>query len=185
MAIVQCSPCESCIGSNILNEKFKQDVELILCGILAAIETETTNGNVNLVGVNGVAPAVGNGITNTGTLRVTLSSDSTGTVALNAGANTIGKVDINPYATMGSGQTTVVTAGTQIQLAANTPIKSVTVKANFNNTGYIFVGAATVDSSTGFILSKNDSVSLDVDNLNDVWIDSSIDAQAVSYIYLV
>lgn len=45
---------------------------------------------VALVGTT--ATATGNGTTNGGTLRVTLSSDSTGQVALAAGANTIGAV---------------------------------------------------------------------------------------------
>lgn len=39
-------------------------------------------GNVNLTGINSVAPSVGNGTTNTGTQRVTLSSDSTGQIAV-------------------------------------------------------------------------------------------------------
>lgn len=52
-----------------------------------------SGGDVNLTGINGVAPSVGNGTTDTGTQRVTLSSDSTGNVnvgssALPAGAST-------------------------------------------------------------------------------------------------
>lgn len=41
-------------------------------------------GTTNITGVNGVAPSVGNGATDTGTLRVTISSNSTGTVAITA-----------------------------------------------------------------------------------------------------
>lgn len=56
-----------------------------------------SSGDVNLTGINGVTPSVGNGATNTGTLRVTVSNDSTGqltvlqggswSVTANAGTN--------------------------------------------------------------------------------------------------
>ena len=39
-------------------------------------------GNVNLTGINTVTPSVGNGTTDTGTMRVTVSSDSTGSVTV-------------------------------------------------------------------------------------------------------
>lgn len=35
MALTPCQPC-SCIDGNIPNDKFKQDIEVILCAILAA-----------------------------------------------------------------------------------------------------------------------------------------------------
>lgn len=185
MALEPCDPC-SCISGNTPIDTYRQNVQLILCSILGAIEGSGGAGeNVNITGINGVAPAVGNGATNTGTLRVTLSNDSTGLVGLNAGVNTIGKVDINPYSTVGSGQKTVALAGTQEVLAASTPIKSVTIKAHVSNSGLIYVGAASVDNATGFILSKNDSVSLDVDNLADIWLDTNSNGDGVSYIYLV
>lgn len=86
--------------------------------------------------------------------------------------------------TLNSGQTNVATAGTQVVLGPATTIKSVTVKAKHTNTGLIFVGASTVDSATGFILSAGDSVSVDIDDLSDVWIDSSVNGEGVSYIYV-
>lgn len=51
--------------------------------------------NINLVQVNGVTPSVGNGVSGTGVLRVTLASDSTGQVALASGSNTFGTVSVN------------------------------------------------------------------------------------------
>lgn len=182
MALTPCDPC-SCIPGNISVDKFKQDVEIILCNILAAVAA-ATGQDVNLIGINGVAPSVGNGATNTGTLRVTISNDSTGVVGLSTGSNTIGAVNINPYSAVGSGQNDVAAAGTDEPLAGSTAIKSVTVKAKKTNTGLIFVGAAGVDSTTGFILSPGDSVSLDVDNLADISIDSAVNGEGVSYIYL-
>jgi hypothetical protein len=65
--------------------------------------TIQSNASINNAQVGGNAIATGNGATNTGTQRVTISSDSTGQVALasgatvgiNAGSNTIGNVGIN------------------------------------------------------------------------------------------
>jgi hypothetical protein len=59
------------------------------CG-LAFAQQPTNNAQVG-----GVATATGNGTTSTGTQRVTISSDSTGTVSLATGANTIGALTAN------------------------------------------------------------------------------------------
>lgn len=48
--------------------------------------------NVNVSTMTGIAPSVGNGITDSGTQRVTLSSDSTGQVKLTTGTSTVGNV---------------------------------------------------------------------------------------------
>lgn len=53
------------------------------------------NSAVNVAQVGGNTTAVGNGTTSTGTQRVTLSSDSTGQVALATGANVIGTLTAN------------------------------------------------------------------------------------------
>lgn len=104
--------------------------------------------------------------------------------ALPAGTQTIGKVDLNPLSTVVNGQTNVTTAGTQVALAGSTAIKSVTVKAKHANTGWIYVGDLNVDSTTGFVLDAGETISLDVDNLADVFIDSSVNAEGVSYLAL-
>lgn len=40
MAITPCAPC-SCIPGNIPNDKFKQDVEILLCAIAAAVSPDS------------------------------------------------------------------------------------------------------------------------------------------------
>jgi hypothetical protein len=50
--------------------------------------------SANVTQWNGTTVATGNGTTSAGTLRVTLSSDSTGQVALASGSATVGKIDI-------------------------------------------------------------------------------------------
>lgn len=53
------------------------------------------NQSVNQAQVNGVTVSTGNGVSGTGVQRVTLASDSTGQVALAAGAATIGALTAN------------------------------------------------------------------------------------------
>lgn len=93
-------------------------------------------------------------------------------------------VNILPYHVMGSGQTMVPTAGTAVALATNTSTTSITLRAFATNTGNIFVGTTGVTSSTGFILSADETVSLDLDNLDKVFINSAVNSEGVSYIYL-
>lgn len=52
---------------------------------LASLPALPANQSINEAQINGVAPAMGNGVTGTGTQRVTISSDSTGALTCNAG----------------------------------------------------------------------------------------------------
>ncbi|MAH48770.1 hypothetical protein CMI37_23285 [Candidatus Pacearchaeota archaeon] len=78
-------------------------------------------------------------------------------------------------------QTSTVTAGTRVQLGTNT-CQSVTIKALVGNTGIMYIGDVTVDSTNGFELSSGDSISLAVNNSDVVYIDSSVNAEGVSFI---
>lgn len=93
-------------------------------------------------------------------------------------------VNILPYSIMSNGATNVTTAGTRVQLAATTGTKSVTIRAKSTNTGLIYVGSVTVSSSNGFQLSASETVSLDLDSLAKIYIDSDVDGEGVTYIYL-
>lgn len=101
-----------------------------------------------------------------------------------SGTTTIGTVNIAPYTVVGSGKTSVTTAGTRVALAASTAVKSITIRALATNTGLIYVGSSSVSSSNGFQLSSDETVSLDLDNLNKVNIDSAVNGEGVTYIYL-
>lgn len=86
---------------------------------------------------------------------------------------------------LGSGQKAVAAAGTQVSLVAVvTDCKSVTVKAKTTNTGFIYVGASSVSSSDGFILSAGDTVSLDINDVSKVYIDASVNNEGVSFLYV-
>lgn len=86
-----------------------------------------------------------------------------------------------PPTTIFNGKTTVTTAGTRVTLSGSTTIKSVTVKALSTNTGFIYVGNATVAASNGHQLLAGDSISMDIANLTTVNIDSSVNGEGVTY----
>jgi hypothetical protein len=88
-----------------------------------------------------------------------------------------------PVATVVHGQKTVTTAGTEVALGASTALLSgVRVKALHANTGWIYVGANPVTSSTGFVLDAGEEVFVEADDLASVYIDSSVNGEGVSYI---
>lgn len=66
-------------------------------GNLATLAGAVSSAKVqaNTAQINGVAPSMGNGASGTGVQRVTIASDSTGQVALAAGAATIGSLAAN------------------------------------------------------------------------------------------
>ena len=88
---------------------------------------------------------------------------------------------ITPAKTISNAQATVATAGTQIRLSAQSA-QSITIKAKIANTGIIYVGNAGVSSSNGFELSAGDTVSLDINDASDVWINSTVNGEGISYI---
>lgn len=81
-------------------------------------------------------------------------------------------------------QVTVAAHGTAVPLAgASTPLVSgVRIKALAANTGDIYVGGASVDSATGFVLDAGEEVFVEVDDLASVYIDSDVDAEGVCYV---
>lgn len=104
--------------------------------------------------------------------------------SINLTSATVISVNLNPYTIVGNGKTTVTTAGTRVPLASSTAVKSFTIRALATNTGLIYVGNTSVSSANGFQLSKSETVSLDLDNLSKVNIDSSVNGEGVTYIYL-
>lgn len=118
-------------------------------------------GNVNLTGINTVTPSVGNGATDTGTLRVTVSSDSTGSVTVKQGtpsnlqaevgglAASGASVSGNPVLNGGRAQNaeqTAVTNGQAIDLASDLAGKLITMP--FANKENFVSGTATATTGT-------------------------------------
>lgn len=90
--------------------------------------------------------------------------------------------------TKGAGQLATVTAGTSVKLPDQVA-SQVTIKAKVGNTGFIYVkpnGTTGENYSTnGFILSAGDTVTVELQkNLNEIAIDSSVNAEGISYIFI-
>jgi len=104
---------------------------------------------------------------------------STDRVSVNSNnaLKTIEEVPGTPY----NNQFTVATAGTAVQLQSSANL-SLTIKALAGNTGLIYVGDSSVDSSNGFELSAGDSVSIAVSQNNLIWIDASVSGEKVCVI---
>ena len=108
-------------------------------------------------------------------------------IVLAAGTAVIGKVGHDSTG-IGHGVTTVTTAGTDVVLASSTAAKVVIIQAQTDNTSIIAVGAtgvdATVATGTGIVLYPGETITLPVDDLADVYIDSLVSGEGVRYIYL-
>ena len=92
------------------------------------------------------------------------------------------------YPNVADGRKTVTTAGTRERLAStNTPCRKVTIMALLENTDYIVVGSSTVVASAGsrqgIPLSAGASITLDVEDLYPIYIDSVVSGEGVSYLY--
>lgn len=91
--------------------------------------------------------------------------------------------------TLASGTKNVTTAGTEVQLTTtSTPCSWVTVTARRANTGAIAVGDASVVAAAGseralFVLGPGDSCVVPINNVNEVWIDSTVSGEGVSFGY--
>ena len=106
--------------------------------------------------------------------------------SISAGTNIIGKVghDITGGA---DGVTTVSSAGTDVVLGGNVVCKKIDIQAQTDNTGLIAVGFTGVDATeatgTGIILYAGDTYSLEMVNLNLIYIDSTVSGEGVRYTY--
>jgi len=92
------------------------------------------------------------------------------------------RVEVESANTIISGQTTT-NAATRVQVSAtSTSISSISVKALSTNTGLVYVGDVTVDSSNGRELQAGESVDIDITNLNLIYIDVSVNGEGISYV---
>jgi hypothetical protein len=86
-----------------------------------------------------------------------------------------------------SGKRTVTTAGTEVPLTASSQPANcaVSVKALSTNTGLIYLGGPSVSSTDGYELSASEQVILDfVSDLINLWIDSSVNGEGVTWLLL-
>lgn len=83
------------------------------------------------------------------------------------------------------GRKTVTTAGTPVRLGTSQSIDAVAITALSTNTGTICVGSKTVkakaEERTGIPLAASQAMSIDTDDLGDVWIDSTVNGEGVTW----
>lgn len=82
----------------------------------------------------------------------------------------------------------VTTAGTAERLvAARTAAYALTIQAKFSNTDVICVGDSTVVAANtgqrGIPLQPGMSITLNVEDLYQVWIDAAVNGEGVTFIY--
>lgn len=126
--------------------------------------------------IGSAVPSVANAVGGTdGTNLRILKTNTTGELQIGVTVVALPTVIYN-------GQKNVTTAGTRVTLGSSQAILSgVTIKAKSTNTGLIYVGDASVASTTGFILSAADTVFIEVANLTTVNLDSSVSGEGVSF----
>ena len=112
---------------------------------------------------------------------------TTNAVHLKAGTADIGVVGHNVTG-VADARATVTSAGTANVIAASTAAKSVIITAETNNTGIIVVGGSTcvaaVATRRGTPLEAGESMGLDCDNLNDIYIDSEVTGDGITFTYV-
>lgn len=92
------------------------------------------------------------------------------------------------YGNTRDGRKVVTTAGTAVRLAStNTRCAKVTVMAEIDNTGYIVIGDSTVVAALatrrGVPLSAGSSVTINIEDLYQLWIDSEVSGDGVTFTY--
>lgn len=97
MVFTPCNPCANCIQSNIPNDKFKQDVEFILCQILAATSGETSplavfNPQISIAAVDLNAAYTNTGAVN-GYKGLYIINTTDSDLEFQFGSSTIGNID--------------------------------------------------------------------------------------------
>lgn len=162
---------------------------LILLLIPAIANAQIVLRNDNNADVSGADLRSGSiNVDSAGRVKVAAGDLNMGNVdiaSIAAGDNNVGNVDVASVAIPAGpshGQKTVTTAGTEVVLGTGALISGVMIKALHGNTGWIYVGGNPVTLSTGFVLDAGEQVFIECDNLSDVYIDSSVNGEGVSYI---
>ena len=92
------------------------------------------------------------------------------------------------FNTLSTGRQTVTTAGTRVQLSTNSiPCTRVVITAETDNTGIITVGGSSVVAALatrqGIPLSSGDSLTAYTNNINKIYLDSTVDTDGVTFAY--
>jgi hypothetical protein len=96
-------------------------------------------------------------------------------------------VNANPAGSLGDGRQTVAEGGKPVALATTTGCNWISVTAETDNTGVIAVGGKTVvaklEDRRGVALAKGETVTLPVGDLAQVYIDTTVNGDGVTFTY--
>ena len=125
--------------------------------------------------------------------KVKISDDSGNTVDVTSNALDvniaggasidIGDVEILGHSTIVHGSNTAVSDTTAEVLTTSTACKHIDIMAAIANTGIIYVGGSGVTAATGIALYAGDVYSLDIDDVNDVYVVASVNGEDAQYVY--
>lgn len=111
--------------------------------------------------------------------------------ALAIGITDLAGNQVAPYAigtSVSDGRTVVTTAGTRVQLSTSSVASlTITITAETSNTGIVVVGGsavvAAVGTRRGVPLFAGDSYTIAANNLNLIYLDSTVNGEGVTYTY--
>ena len=90
---------------------------------------------------------------------------------------------ILPAGFVGDGSKDVASAGTAEALSSSQKCNWVAVSAKSTNTGNIYVGGSTIDSTRGIPLAVSESISIPASNIASVYIDADTNGEGVTFMY--
>lgn len=90
-----------------------------------------------------------------------------------------------PPDTIGGGQKTVTTAGSRVQLTTtDTPCRRIFFIGLQGMQGACYIGGSGVSSTNGVYIYAGQIVTIDIDNLNKIYLDADNNGGGVNYTYV-
>ena len=97
--------------------------------------------------------------------------------------DTVSTVQPAGFGSIGHGNNTDVSSSTAEAIAGSQACKHIDIMAAIANSGIIYVGGSGVTAATGIGLYAGDVYSVDIDNVADVFVLSSVNGEDVQYVY--
>ncbi|OPY54723.1 MAG: hypothetical protein A4E48_00302 [Methanosaeta sp. PtaU1.Bin060] len=83
-----------------------------------------------------------------------------------------------------SGQKSVATAGTAVAIGSDIKVGNLVVIANCDNSGNIYLGSSSVNSSKGVKIPPGGILPCGAVNLSKIYIDADVSGDGISYYYV-
>ena len=94
----------------------------------------------------------------------------------------IGDVEILGHSSIGNSGNADI--GTSVEvMGVSASCKHIDIMASIANTGIIYVGASNLTAARGIALYPGDVYSIDIDNVNKVYVLATVDGEDVNYVY--